>query len=75
MIGGNNKEIMIYNATTKNNTLVQSIAISGNILSSDFSDDGKFLVVGADDDKWHLYSFFCAQCDASYFYNNTSKAC
>lgn len=59
MIGGNDKKVLIFNATGKNNSLVQSIAVTGNILSSDFSDDGRNLAVGCDDNLVMIYGQFC----------------
>lgn len=75
MLGGNDKAVLIFNATNKNNSLVQSMAVTGNILSSDFSDDGRYLAVGCDNNLVVIYRQFCIQCDASYYYNATSNSC
>lgn len=75
MFGGNDKKVLLYNATNKNNSLAQSMTVTGSILSSDFTHDGKYLVVGADDNIATIYSQFCVQCDASYYFNSTTKLC
>lgn len=76
MYGGAEKKVVIYNATNKNNSLAQSFSVSGNILSSDFTNNGQYLAVGADDNIVSIYSLSCTiQCDVAYFYNASTKLC
>jgi hypothetical protein len=40
IFGGNQQIVHFYNATNKNNTIVQSVSLACNIMSSDFTDNG-----------------------------------
>ena len=75
MFGGGEKKVVLFNATNKNNTMVQSMTVTGNILSSDFTNDGKYLVAGCDDKLAVIYTQYCMQCDTGYFFNSTTKLC
>ena len=40
ILGGSQQVVQFYNATNKNNTIVQSVSLAWNIMSSDFTDNG-----------------------------------
>lgn len=74
MFGGADKKVNIYNATSKN--LVQVMPTVGNIMSSDFTTDGRYLVVGDDSSNVYVYTQICTyDCGSMYFINLTTKAC
>lgn len=62
MTGGNEKKVVFFNATSKANTMVQSITVLGDILSADFTNDGKYLIVGCADSSAYIFQQFCMSC-------------
>lgn len=60
--GGNDKKVLFFNATGRNNTLIQSIAVYGDVVSSDFSNDGKYVIVGCTDNQGYIFQQFCLSC-------------
>lgn len=74
MLGGTDKKVNFYNATTK--ALIQTISVSGNIMSSDFTTDGKYLVVGDDNPTVYVFAQICnMDCGSMSFMNLTTKVC
>ena len=74
MFAGESGKTYIYNATDQNNTSVQTFDNTNGkkLWSSDFSDDGNYLLVGCEDEKLYIYTRNCINCLYGYFLNYTS---
>lgn len=75
IFGGSDGLLTFFNGTSNNNTLVGKYTIGANVTSSDFSDDGYYLVVGLVNGVVNIYTQNCLPCMASYFYNATIQMC
>jgi WD40 repeat protein len=74
-MGGAGKKLQFFNATNNNNSALFQYVLSSNVVGTDFSNDGKYLVVSTNDGTIYIYSQICNYCDSSSFYNSTSKIC
>lgn len=71
---GSDQFLSLYNATNKNNSLVQRIPIPTAGQSTDFSNDGQYLVVGLTRNV-QIYQQDCVVCQPTHYYNITLRAC
>lgn len=60
--GGNEKKVFFFNATGRNNSLIQSVAVYGEVVSSDFSNDGQYVIFGCTDNTGYIFQQFCLSC-------------
>lgn len=71
---GSDQFLSFYNATNKNNSLVQRIPIPAAGQSIDFSNDGQYLVVGLTRNV-QIYQQDCVVCQPTHYYNITLRVC
>jgi hypothetical protein len=68
VFGGSKMLLLFFNGAAMNNSLTFQYNLSQIITSSDFSDDGNYLVVGTVGSVF-IYTQKCNGCDSSFFLN------
>lgn len=73
--GGDTNKLFIVNATAANKTILSEFVTTSNIRTSDFTNDGSYLLAGTQDGTVYEYAKYCLDCTPGYYSNLTTKTC